>query len=324
MMRYFILAIFILVAGNSSNSAFGQKVFKAIVANAEWDIIPEGIAVDERTGLIYVGSMSQHKVVVIDSTGKSRDFASINDGLPGYTDISGLKVDVRRELLWAVSTYIEGKWFTAQLNGFDLITGVLRRQFTVRDSVRHVFNDLVLDHAGRIYLTDTPFGAVYKADPARGSITILVKDTLMAYPNGIALSDDRQLYIATYSHGLLRFDLEKQKLSPLSGYQDREMAFNLDGLAYKDHLLYGVYNSATHKRNNALIQYRLNAEDTSIVDERIIDKGNPIFRKPTTIALAGSTIYLLAVTNIDEFNANHNSTKGIENQLLPVTILVYK
>ena len=319
------MALFILVAGDPFSLAFGQRAYKAIVADAAWDIIPEGIAVDRRTGLIYVGSMSQHKVVVMDSTGRSRDFASINDGLPGYTDISGIKVDSRRGFLWAVSTYIEGRSFIAQLNAFDLITGVLREQLTLKDGVRHIFNDLILDNTRqKIYLTDTPFGAVYAADPAMGSIDILVKDSLTAFPNGIALSGEGQLYIATYSHGLLRFDLDKRQLSRLSGYQDREMAFNLDGLAYRDHLLYGVYNSAAHKRDNALIQYRLDMEDTTIVGERIIDIGNPIFRKPTTISLVGSMIYLLAVTNIDEYNANHNSTRGIEQQLRPVTILVYK
>ncbi|GGB24274.1 SMP-30/gluconolactonase/LRE family protein [Puia dinghuensis] len=325
MLRYIFLAILTLVAGNSFNPVSGQKAYKAIVANATRELIPEGIAVDARSGRIYVGSMSQHKIVVIDSTGKSKDFAYVNDSLPGYTDISGLKIDAHSGLLWAVSTYIEGRSYTAQLNAFDLLTGVLKEQFTVKDGARHIFNDLILDPVRRrIYLTDTPFGAVYVVDPAMGSITILVKDSLTAYPNGIALSGDRWLYIATYSHGLLRFDLMTKKLAPLPGYQNSEMAFNLDGLAYKDHLLYGVYNSAAHKRDNALIQYRLNAEDTSIVSENIIDIGNPIFRKPTTLSLVGSRIYLLAVTNIDEFNANHNSISGIENQLMPVTILVYK
>src|SRR5579872_2117522 len=97
------------------------------------------------------------------------------------------------------------------------------------------------------------------------------------------------------------------RISPLSGYHDREMAFNLDGLYYKDHSLFAVYNAAKHKEENCLLDYTLNQEGTAIVREKIIDQGNPLFRKPTTITFMGNDLYLLAVTNIDEYNKNHDS-----------------
>jgi hypothetical protein len=259
----------------------------------------------------------------MDAAGRTRNFAIINPGWKGYTDVSGIKVDKKRRWVWAVSTNIKGRWYTAQLQAFEISTGNLKQSFAVKDTVKHIFNDLVLDAQGNVYFTDTYFGSVYKADPSTKKLSLLVKDSLTAFPNGIALGNNRQLYIATYSHGLLRYDLVTKKLSRLTGFTNAEMAYNLDGLWCRDHSLFGVYNSARHKKDNALLEYVLDASGTRIIDEKIIDKGNPLFRKPTTLAMFNEQIFLLAVTNIDEYNENKNSVKGIEARLVPVKILVY-
>ena len=67
--------------------------------------------------------------------------------------------------------------------------------------------------------------------------------------------------------------------------KDAEMAYNPDGLAYRDNILFGVYNSADHKENNAVLKYNLNAQGTAIIHEEIINRGNSLFRKPTTLSL---------------------------------------
>ena len=58
--------------------------------------------------------------------------------------------------------------------------------------------------------------------------------------------------------------------------------------------------------------------------EKIIDKGNELFHDPTTAAILGNKLYVLANSYLGEYNANKESTQGISDQLGPVTIIVYE
>src|SRR5215204_4593431 len=84
----------------------------AIMSNSERDLIPEGIAVDGRTGSIYVSSIAKHKIIKIDGGGKSKDFISANEN--GFLEGLGMKVDEKRNLLWAISVKTAPKLFISQ------------------------------------------------------------------------------------------------------------------------------------------------------------------------------------------------------------------
>ena len=150
-----------------------------------------------------------------------------------------------------------------------------------------------------------------------------MKDTLIRYPNGIALGPNHQMYIATYDHGLVRFDFIKKQLSQLPGFKDSVMNYNLDGLAYTSHSLFGVYNGDSTNKNNAVVQYILDPSGTKIIEERIIDKGNVHFHEPTTLAVANKHIYVLANSHLEAYNKNRQSVSGIENKLIPPVIILY-
>jgi hypothetical protein len=64
-------------------------------------LIPEGIAFDEKRRRFFVGSLAQHKIVVTDDKGDSRDFSIPSDKLDA---VLGLRIDRARDLLYAVST----------------------------------------------------------------------------------------------------------------------------------------------------------------------------------------------------------------------------
>src|SRR4051812_30727254 len=63
-------------------------------------LIPEGIAFDPGSGVFFLGSIAQHKIVVRDGAGKVRDFSRPADKLDC---ILGLAVDRSHEHLYAVS-----------------------------------------------------------------------------------------------------------------------------------------------------------------------------------------------------------------------------
>src|SRR6266511_2183226 len=125
MMRQLLSAIFLFTFCQAS----AQPRYKTIVSNGEKDIIPEGIAVDEATGIIYVGSMAKNKIIIIDTMGKAKDFVVVNARREGLTDVSGIKVDKKRRWIWVVSTVINGKQYATYLKAFEISTGKFKKSF---------------------------------------------------------------------------------------------------------------------------------------------------------------------------------------------------
>lgn len=296
-----------------------------MVTGSERELIPEGIAVDRRTGIIYVTSIASHKIISIDQKGNCRDF--ISSGTQGFLEGLGMKIDTKRNLLWALSNIKEGRWFTSQVHGFDLSTSKIKETYLIKDTISHLFNDLDIDQHGNIYLTDTHYGAIYFVDTRKRKLELFLKNGLTMFPNGIALAKNNQLFIATYQNALVRIDIQKKKANAVSGIKDSVKSHGLDGLVFINNSLIGVYNyniyDSTGFAVSAIVKYSLNQKG-DVIREELLDEGNSYFFEPTTLAVTGKKLFVLANSHLAAYNANHQSIKGIEEQLKPVTILQYR
>ena len=96
MLKIFLHSIFLLII----TVANSQTASTEIISDSEKDLIPEGIAVDSRTGSIFVSSIAKQKIIRIDAHGKSKDFISKNEH--GFMEGLGMNVDMKRNLLWAI------------------------------------------------------------------------------------------------------------------------------------------------------------------------------------------------------------------------------
>ena len=65
----------------------------------ERNLIPEGIAVSNKTGTIYVSSTFKRKIVQITAEGEVSDF--ISEKYDGIASVLGMEVDETRGILWA-------------------------------------------------------------------------------------------------------------------------------------------------------------------------------------------------------------------------------
>jgi len=303
-------------------SLSAQNNQKIIFTKTEKDVVPEGITVDRVKGNIYVSSIAHKKIIVIDPNGACKDFIKPNQD--GFLEGLGMKIDEKKHWLWAVSNEKQDNWYVSKVHAFDLTTHSVKQQYILKDTTRHLWNDLILHPNGRIYITDTYASSIYEVDPVKQKLNIFLKDSLIAWPNGICSGPNNTIYIATYSHGLMQWDLSTKKLSQLKGYEDSVKAYNLDGLVYWNNTIIGVYNSAADNKDNAIVQYFLNEPGDAIIHEKVIDKGNDLFHEPTTAALRENKLYVVANSYLSAYNANHESVKGIEDKLGPVTILVYE
>lgn len=292
---------------------------KAITTKTENDLVPEGIALDKK-GNIYISSINRHKIIIIDETGAHREF--IIEGQDGFLEGLGMKPDNKRNWLWALSVKRDGKLFSSKIHAFDMATARTRQSYSLSDTIPHLFNDLHIDKDGIIYLTDTYYSAVYTLNPKTKKLNLFLKSNGLDYPNGITEGKDGKFYLATYSNGIVQLDKKTKTIRQIKGYQDSTMAHYLDGLVFWNNRLFGVYNGGV-RSTHAIISYILNNTGDSIIKEEIIDRGNPYFFEPTTLAIKDNQLFVLANSHLEIFNSNKQSTKGKESVLTPVVVIKY-
>lgn len=298
-----------------------QSAATVIRTRTENDVIPEGITINPTTGTIYVSSIFLQKIIGINKDGSHNDF--IKSGQDGFLEGLGMKIDAKKQLLWVVSNQKQNNWFISYVHAFDLKTATVKHKYELKDTARHLLNDLILHPNGKIYITDTYYSSIYEVDPVKQTLNLFIKDPLIAWPNGITYNEKGHVYLATYSHGLMQLDIPSKKLSRLNGYTDSTKAYNLDGLEFWNNTIVGVYNGAPTNTDNAILQYTLDNSGDKIVGEKILDKGHALFHDPTTATVLGNKLYVLANSYLGEYNANKESAQGIADKLGPVVVLVY-
>lgn len=300
--------------------SYAQKS-SIIISDSEKDLIPEGIAVDTSSNIIYISSIAKQKIITIDKNGKHKDF--IRSGQDNFLEGLGMKIDHKRKWLWVVSNKRDGKLFTSHVHAFDLKSAKKQQFYSLQDTVPHLFNDLEIGRDGKIYLTDTYYSALYTVDPQKQQLDLFLQSKKLGYPNGITFGHASQLFVATYANGPVTVDLASKEIIQMKGYKDSAIAHGLDGFVYSNHTLTGVFNVGDDRSKNAVIQYSLSKDGKTITGEKIIDKGHESFHQPTTLAIANHKIYVLANSHLSIYNANKESTKGREHLLTPVAIVIY-
>jgi gluconolactonase len=68
------------------------------------------------------------------------------------------------------------------------------------------------DHAGRLYVTDIPFGRVFRVETSGEWDLVAEYD---GWPNGLKISRDGTIVIADFRHGLMSLDAESGTVTPL-------------------------------------------------------------------------------------------------------------
>lgn len=258
------------------------------------DLIPEGIAHDSKTGDFFVGSILQKKIVKIDKAGKASDFtASGRDGLQG---VLGMKVDPATRTLWACSgPSARVSTEPSHLFRYDLATGALKGKHGLPGKPPQLCNDIALGTGGEVFVTDSTGGAIHRLRPGKEALEPLVPPGTLIYPNGLAISTDgKRLFVADF-RGLSFVDVATGKVETLK-YPEPVNATGLDGLYFHSGHLVAVQNSSGTAR---IVRFELNAAQTAILSEEILESRNPLFKIPTTGVVSGSSLFLIANSYLD-------------------------
>ena len=85
------------------------------------------------------------------------------------------------------------------------------------------------DREGNLYVTDIPFGRIFRISPALEWTMLCEYD---GWPNGIAIHRDGSLWIADYRRGLLRHSREGGNPVPVLGHRNSESFKGLNDLTF--------------------------------------------------------------------------------------------
>src|SRR4051794_795644 len=110
-------------------NCFSQKRAQVILTNSEADIIPEGIAVNNANGIMYVTSIAKKKILAINENGQCSDF--IKSNRDGFLQGLGIKVDEKKQWIWAVSNEKQGDHYISRVHAFDIKTNKVLQQYSL-------------------------------------------------------------------------------------------------------------------------------------------------------------------------------------------------
>jgi len=265
-------------------------------ATEEKDLIPEGLAYDEKQNLYYLGSLNRRKIVKITAEGRVSDF--VPAGRDNLLPVVGIRPDPADGTVWANSwEEVTGR---SELLHFDASGKLLGRYtFLKEDSSKHGFNDLVVRKNGEVILTDSFSNQVLRFDPGAHTFAHLPVHRALSAPNGIALADDdRQLFVAD-DLGVVRVDLETGATSDLSPGPRSTLA-GIDGLYWHKGSLIAVQNSIGSAR---IVAFRLSKDGSRVTQTTVLENRTAFTTLPTTGAVHGNDFYFIADSQVDNLNA---------------------
>lgn len=277
-------------------------------------LIPEGIAYDSKQERFFIGSVAQRKIVTANAKGEVKDFSRPGDDLDC---VLGLFVDTVREQLCAVST-----------NGFLDEAQKKRRNAVVRYNLRNgllvdrcdapqakQLNDLTVASDGTIYATDSASGTLFRKKPAEKVLVRFGANAALAGANGITQGADGSLYVAI-STGIAKIDLSTGTPTRLA-QPDTVVTGSCDGLYWYGGDLVGIQNVTNPGRviRIVLADHGTRIEGISVLQSHHHSE----FGEPTTGAIAGDALYVIANSYVGHFQPN-GSLKDPE-QLKPTTII---
>jgi hypothetical protein len=285
------------------------------------DLVPEGLAYDPGSKSFFVSSVRERKIMRYQRGEITRFAGGLSDTL---WSMMGMRLDAARGRLWVATSAIrEGKGVPEKdLGGtgvlaFDIKTGVLSsRRILPADGAAHLFGDLTLDADGDVYVTDSSGGGLYRVPGVGGGPQLVIPPGTFASPQGLDMDESgRVLYVADYSQGVFRVDLET-KIATLLRHPGRQTLLGIDGLYRYGNSLIAIQNGVRPQR---VLRLGLNGSGEKIETIEILESSLPIFDDPTLGVIVGDALYFIANSHWPQFNAEGNLPPA--ERLTPPTVL---
>lgn len=268
----------------------------------ESDLLTEGVACDSANGVFFVGSVRKGKILRVTGDGRTSVFATVEGGR--WAPL-GLRVDGRRRTLWVaaaalpqVAAYQAADSGRSAILQYDLRSGRLTGRYEPRDADAHAIGDLIVNRAGDVFATDSRAPVVYRIAAGTDSLERFIRSPLLLSAQGLALTpDQRSLYVADYSRGILRVNLADRGVTLLQT-ADSVLALGIDGLYHHRGHLIGIQNGVEPHR---VVRLTLAPVGNRILEARVLERAHPRYDEPTLGVLVGEDLFYIANSQWERF-----------------------
>jgi sugar lactone lactonase YvrE len=278
------------------------------------DFIPEGLAFDEDKKHFFLGSVRERRIVRVKRDDTQSDFAAAG----ALWATLGMTADAAKRRLWVATAALPEMQGAAAdelgrtaIVGFDLDTGEQKQRHVLpEDGRKHVLGDVVVGKGGTLYATDSAAGVLYALDPVSGKFDALTAPGALGSPQGLALTrDKKKLYVADYTQGLFRYDLDKRELTRLEVGRDI-CVYGIDGLyRYDDDELIAIQNGV---RPHRVVRFQLERGGRRVRHATVLAANLPEFDEPTLGVLAGRRFHFVANSQWNKFGPDHRLPAGAQ------------
>jgi DNA-binding beta-propeller fold protein YncE len=283
-------------------------------------IWPEGVARDARARRFFVGSVRHRTVYVHDARGTR---ALWTDARANVGAILGVAVDPDGAHIWATTAgipqmqgYAPPDSVIAALLKVRIADGTIVTRFDLPPTaLGHTLGDVVVSATGDVFTSDSRDPVLYRL---RRGKTVLeaYRDPLFRSLQGIAPAPDgAHVYVADYSHGLLRLNLATGTVTRLTD-APHTTSLGVDGLVWYGQSLIGVQNGVAPAR---IARFHLDATGTRIVRVDIIDRNTAVADEPTIGVIVGRSYVYVANSQWEKYDDTGKRVPG--SVLAPAVLL---
>jgi sugar lactone lactonase YvrE len=287
----------------------------------------EGIEYDPTHKAFYFGSIHKRKIIKATPDGKATDFCP--SAFEGMTSIFGIKVDAKRNLLWACASPMEemenyDSTARSAVFQFELSSGKLIHKYQMLLNKNNcVFGDLILSKSGKVFISDSKNNDIYTINEKTSQIEPYYSSPEFWNIQGLAFSpDEKYLFIADYVKGIYRLDIKTRALIEVKNNAEISTGpvslKGIDGIYFYNNSLIAIQNGVNPLRST---QYYLNKGLTEVIGFEIIDRNHPSFGEPTLGVIDGKDFYYIANSQWGGYTDDHKIKP--DDQLKDIVILKY-
>jgi hypothetical protein len=265
---------------------------------------PEGVDHDARSGAFYVGSIRRRTVVRVGRDGSTHDLWPAESS--GIGAVLGVRVDAARRRIWATTSalkqmagYAPGDSAIAALLRIDARTGRIERRWDLPAIAGgHVLGDLALGPRGEVWLSDSSEPVLYRLRPGADTLDAFRHPLFRSLQGMAPTADGRFVYVADYSHGLLRVRVGDGSVVRLADAPG-STSLGCDGIVLHRGSIVAVQNGVAPAR---VVRFALASAGDSIVSVRVLDQQPALAPEPTIGTVVGDRFVYVANGQFEEYD----------------------
>lgn len=262
----------------------------------------EGVDIDPRNGRAYIADVHHRLIVEAAIDGKVLRTLPAR-GTPNIGAMLGVRIDVARGVLWATTSgipqmanYTAADSSIASLLRIRLSDGTVEKRWDLKPVPGgHVLGDVVVASNGDVFMTDSNEPVLYRLRSNADSLERFTNPLFRSLQGMAPTPDGRFVYVADYSHGLMRVDLQSRGVIRLTDAQGWS-SLGCDGIVLYRGSIIAVQNGSEPRR---IIQFTLDETGTRLVRGEVLDR-NPLADEPTIGTLLGDEFVYVANSQWDK------------------------